>query len=223
MCSKFCSNLRPLDFWPRVPAQVLSSAQTIEEAMRLLFAPTSTCLRQSRNICSTPSASPRVQSLFVCSPASAQLGLTGKSSHYLPSMHQKMRLESIASSSAQCEPLTAQTAQQKLLQRQPHAQVCAGGLRHAMRYSTSIAEAAEQASPKPSAMQNGSSAEEAQPEGPNVDMAHIPRGRIQIVPPPPWTPTRELKKRNFLPRRMGHLMQVLTPILSWGALPQRHV
>ena len=32
-------------------------------------------------------------------------------------------------------------------------------------------------------------------------------GRAQNTPPPPWTPTRELRKRNFLPRRMGHLMQ----------------
>jgi hypothetical protein len=26
--------------------------------------------------------------------------------------------------------------------------------------------------------------------------------------PPPWTPTKDLTKRNFLPRRMGHLLQV---------------
>ena len=30
-----------------------------------------------------------------------------------------------------------------------------------------------------------------------------------LAPPPPWTPTRELVKRNFLPRRMGHLLKVL--------------
>ena len=36
-------------------------------------------------------------------------------------------------------------------------------------------------------------------------------GRVQHTPAPPWTPTRELRKRNFLPRRMGHLMQVRVP------------
>lgn len=34
-------------------------------------------------------------------------------------------------------------------------------------------------------------------------------GRVHNLPPPPWTPTKDLRKRNFLPRRMGHLMQVL--------------
>lgn len=32
-------------------------------------------------------------------------------------------------------------------------------------------------------------------------------GRQQRMPPPPWTPTSKLKKRKFLPRRMGFLMQ----------------
>lgn len=36
----------------------------------------------------------------------------------------------------------------------------------------------------------------------------VPPGRVQNTPPPPWTPTHQLKKRNFLPRRMGHLIQV---------------
>lgn len=39
-------------------------------------------------------------------------------------------------------------------------------------------------------------------------MVAVPPGRVQNTPPPPWTPTQQLKKRNFLPRRMGHLMQV---------------
>ncbi|CAL8466669.1 g6205 [Coccomyxa elongata] len=39
--------------------------------------------------------------------------------------------------------------------------------------------------------------------------APVPPGRVHNTPPPPWTPTHQLKKRNFLPRRMGHLIQVL--------------
>lgn len=38
--------------------------------------------------------------------------------------------------------------------------------------------------------------------------APVPPGRVHNTPPPPWTPTHQLKKRNFLPRRMGHLIQV---------------
>ena len=38
--------------------------------------------------------------------------------------------------------------------------------------------------------------------------AFVPPGRVQNAPAAPWTPTRELRKRNFLPRRMGHLMEV---------------
>ena len=34
-------------------------------------------------------------------------------------------------------------------------------------------------------------------------------GQIQTQPSPPWTPTRELKKRKTLPKRMGHLLSVL--------------
>jgi large subunit ribosomal protein L19 len=31
----------------------------------------------------------------------------------------------------------------------------------------------------------------------------------QTQPPPPWTPTKKLKKRKTLPKRMGHLLSVL--------------
>ena len=50
----------------------------------------------------------------------------------------------------------------------------------------------------------------AAPAAAPVEESFVPPGRIQNAPAPPWTPTRELKKRNFLPRRMGHLMQVRT-------------
>ena len=42
------------------------------------------------------------------------------------------------------------------------------------------------------------------------------RSRTQVQNParPPWTPTRQLQKRNFLPRRMGHLMQVRLSLIS---------
>ncbi len=46
----------------------------------------------------------------------------------------------------------------------------------------------------------------------------------QTQPPPPWTPTRELKKRKTLPKRMGHLLSVLEKEMeeearSSGSLP----
>ena len=41
-----------------------------------------------------------------------------------------------------------------------------------------------------------------------AEPAFTPPGRIQKLPAAPWTPTQELRKRNFLPRRMGHLIQV---------------
>lgn len=31
----------------------------------------------------------------------------------------------------------------------------------------------------------------------------------------PWTPTGDLRKRNFLPRRMGHLIQVTVHLKLW--------
>lgn len=48
-----------------------------------------------------------------------------------------------------------------------------------------------------------------EPELPIADSSgklHYPQQ--QNPPREPWTPTRELAKRNFLPRRMGHLIQV---------------
>lgn len=53
-----------------------------------------------------------------------------------------------------------------------------------------------------------------------AQQAFVPPGRVQNAPAPPWTPTRELRKRNFLPRRMGHLMEVLhaaCPYLAYRA------
>ena len=44
-----------------------------------------------------------------------------------------------------------------------------------------------------------------------AEQAFTPPGRVQNTPAAPWTPTQELRKRNFLPRRMGHLMQVGSP------------
>ena len=51
----------------------------------------------------------------------------------------------------------------------------------------------------------------AAPAAEPAQQPFIPPGRIQNAPAPPWTPTRELRKRNFLPRRMGHLMEVRPP------------
>ncbi len=48
----------------------------------------------------------------------------------------------------------------------------------------------------------------AAPAAEPAQQAFVPPGRVQNAPAPPWTPTRELRKRNFLPRRMGHLMEV---------------
>ncbi len=44
-------------------------------------------------------------------------------------------------------------------------------------------------------------------EGEAAGLAYLTPGRVQNKPAPPWTPTRELKKRNFLPRRMGYMMK----------------
>lgn len=55
------------------------------------------------------------------------------------------------------------------------------------------------------------------PQGPDTaadEHQRLTPGRVHNLPPPPWTPTKDLRKRNFLPRRMGHLMQVLTPSLA---------
>ena len=64
------------------------------------------------------------------------------------------------------------------------------------------------------------------------------QGTADTPAKPPWTPTRLLQKRNFLPRRMGHLMQVcarhkIAPILCvplsfnkvcyWQVLEQEQV
>ena len=48
----------------------------------------------------------------------------------------------------------------------------------------------------------------AAPAAESAQQPFIPPGRIHNAPAPPWTPTCELRKRNFLPRRMGHLMEV---------------
>lgn len=40
----------------------------------------------------------------------------------------------------------------------------------------------------------------------------------QKTPPAPWTPTRELTKRKWLPKRMAHLLQV-RPGPGVAALP----
>ena len=56
-----------------------------------------------------------------------------------------------------------------------------------------------------------SAAPEAAPASAPAQPAFVPPGRVNNAPLPPWTPTRELKKRNFLPRRMGHLIQVCSP------------
>ncbi len=36
-----------------------------------------------------------------------------------------------------------------------------------------------------------------------------PEAAVQQAPPPPWTPTKDLAKRKTLPKRMGHMLQVL--------------
>lgn len=45
--------------------------------------------------------------------------------------------------------------------------------------------------------------------------AAAPTGQQQTAPPPPspWTPTRELKKRKILPKRMQHLLTVSITLL----------
>ncbi|CAK0758229.1 hypothetical protein CVIRNUC_002604 [Coccomyxa viridis] len=55
----------------------------------------------------------------------------------------------------------------------------------------------------------GAAEAEQQSAAAPAEKAFTPPGRIQNTPAAPWTPTQELRKRNFLPRRMGHLMQVL--------------
>ncbi|BDA41044.1 probable 50S ribosomal protein L19 [Coccomyxa sp. Obi] len=52
--------------------------------------------------------------------------------------------------------------------------------------------------------------------------APVPLGRVHNTPPPPWTPTHQLKKRNFLPRRMGHLIQVLEQEAAEKATSERN-
>ena len=69
-----------------------------------------------------------------------------------------------------------------------------GSSSHSERGFTSTSEPAQQ-----------SAALAAEP----AQQAFVPPGRAQNAPASPWTPTRELRKRNFLPRRMGHLMEVL--------------
>ena len=54
----------------------------------------------------------------------------------------------------------------------------------------------------------GSAGAEQQSAAAPAEPAFTPPGRAQNPPAAPWTPTQELRKRNFLPRRMGHLMQV---------------
>jgi large subunit ribosomal protein L19 len=61
--------------------------------------------------------------------------------------------------------------------------------------------------------------------GPDTTAEAAPElGAIHAQPPPPWTPTRELKKRKTLPKRMGHLLSVLEKEMedearSSGSLP----
>lgn len=50
-------------------------------------------------------------------------------------------------------------------------------------------------------------------EGEAAGLAFLTPGRVQNKPAPPWTPTRELKKRNFLPRRMGYMMKARSIVL----------
>ena len=57
-------------------------------------------------------------------------------------------------------------------------------------------------------MRGFAGASEAEQQSTAAEQAYTPPGRVQNAPAMPWTPTQELRKRNFLPRRMGHLMQV---------------
>lgn len=84
----------------------------------------------------------------------------------------------------------------------------ASSMQHAMTASALHTSSAAGAAAAPAAPAEAAAAEETVSA-----MAPVPPGRVQNTPPPPWTPTQQLKKRNFLPRRMGHLIQVCRLIL----------
>lgn len=93
--------------------------------------------------------------------------------------------------------------------------------RQALGYSTAAAatEPSEGPSSAPASMLSSARApgQDSAAEAVSTHISTVSPGRVQNIPPPPWMPTRELKKRNFLPRRMGHLMQVRdTSIIGTG-------
>ena len=73
-----------------------------------------------------------------------------------------------------------------------------GSRRHSMH--TGVPASAAAAEPAP-ALANAAAAGPASPP-------RLTPGTVQNAPKPPWTPTRELQKRNFLPRRMGFMIKV---------------
>ena len=75
-----------------------------------------------------------------------------------------------------------------------------GGMQHVM--PAALHNSAATAAAVAAAPAEGSASEDSMVTAP------VPPGRVHNIPPPPWTPTHQLKKRNFLPRRMGHLIEV---------------
>ena len=108
------------------------------------------------------------------------------------------RLISNTTTPAECYPRPAEQTSAINNGRSSRMSVSSSATAH----STHIHQSARPISTMETAQQSAALAVEP------AQQAFIPPGRIQNAPAAPWTPTRELRKRNFLPRRMGHLMQV---------------
>lgn len=117
---------------------------------------------------------------------------------------------SVSTSAAQGSGAHAQVSRTGNIQQQ-----ASSGRRTPLCHSTGLSH--RQASG--AASQAAAAAPTTLPPGPDpaADEHHqrLTPGRVHNLPPPPWTPTKDLRKRNFLPRRMGHLMQVQIGLCQW--------